>query len=129
MSSDWEGLLLLDKPQGITSHDVVDAVRRRTGQRRVGHAGTLDPLATGLLPLLLGRATRLARFLPDSPKVYSGRIVLGITTRTDDVEGEVRHRYAGAGHAFLNFTNAERYRPEQARDAWDLALGFLARHV
>ena len=95
MSSDWEGLLLLDKPQGITSHDVVDAVRRRTGQRRVGHAGTLDPLATGLLPLLLGRATRLARFLPDSPKVYSGRIVLGITTRTDDVEGEVRHRYAG----------------------------------
>jgi len=61
VSSDCEGLLLLDKPGGITSHDVVNAVRRRTGQRRVGHAGTLDPLATGLLPVLLGRATRLVR--------------------------------------------------------------------
>ena len=96
MTALHEGLLLLDKPGGVTSHDVVDAVRKRTAQRRVGHAGTLDPLATGLLPLLLGRATRLVRFLPDAPKVYSGRIVLGIRTRTDDVEGEVLERHAGA---------------------------------
>lgn len=95
MSALPEGLLLLDKPSGVTSHDVVDAVRKRTGQARVGHAGTLDPLATGLLPVLLGRATRLVRFLPDSPKVYTGRLLLGITTGTDDVDGEVLEGHDG----------------------------------
>jgi tRNA pseudouridine55 synthase len=91
----WEGLLLVDKPTGPTSHDVVGAVRRATGQRRVGHAGTLDPLASGLLPLVLGRATRLVRFLPGSPKRYEGTLRLGLTTRSDDVTGEVLSRYAG----------------------------------
>ena len=67
MSGTWDGLLLIDKPSGPTSHDIVARVRRLTGERRVGHAGTLDPLATGLLPLVLGRATRLVRFLPQSP--------------------------------------------------------------
>jgi len=90
-----EGLLLVDKPEGPTSHRVVATVRRLTGQRRVGHAGTLDPMATGLLPLVLGRATRLVRFLPHSPKVYEGRIRLGLTTTTDDVTGEVRSRHEG----------------------------------
>jgi tRNA pseudouridine55 synthase len=88
-----EGLLLLDKPAGITSHGVVDAVRKRTGQTRVGHAGTLDPSATGLLPIVLGRATRLVRFLPDTPKVYTGVLVLGLTTTTDDTDGDVLARW------------------------------------
>jgi tRNA pseudouridine55 synthase len=88
-------LLLIDKPTGPTSHQVVAAVRRQTGQRRIGHAGTLDPMASGLLPMVLGRATRLVRFLPDSPKVYEGRIRLGLTTATDDVTGEIRTRHEG----------------------------------
>ena len=95
MSAAWDGLLLLDKPSGPTSHDLVDHVRRATRERRVGHAGTLDPLASGLLPLVLGRATRLVRFLPASPKVYEGTLLLGLTTRTDDVTGDVVARHAG----------------------------------
>jgi len=93
--AEFEGLLLIDKPEGPTSHRVVGMVRRLTGQRRVGHAGTLDPMATGLLPLVLGRATRLVRFLPHSPKVYEGRIRLGLRTSTDDITGEVRTRHEG----------------------------------
>ena len=92
----WDGLLLLDKPSGPTSHDVIDRVRAATGERRVGHAGTLDPLASGLLPTVLGRATRLVRYLPTSPKSYSGTLRLGLTTRTDDAAGEVLSHHAGA---------------------------------
>jgi tRNA pseudouridine55 synthase len=90
-----EGLLLLDKRVGPTSHDLVDRVRRLTGVGRVGHAGTLDPTASGLLVLLLGRATRLARFLPLAPKRYEGRIRLGIRTTTDDAAGVATSRYEG----------------------------------
>jgi tRNA pseudouridine55 synthase len=96
VSGAWEGLLLVDKPSGPTSHDIVARVRKATGQRRVGHGGTLDPLASGLLPLVLGRATRLVRFLPDSPKVYAGTLRLGLTTDTDDVTGEVTRRHGEA---------------------------------
>jgi tRNA pseudouridine55 synthase len=81
-------LLLVDKPCGITSHDVVTAIRRASGERRVGHAGTLDPLATGLLPLVLGPATRLVRFLPSTPKVYRVTALLGLETTTGDADGE-----------------------------------------
>ncbi len=88
MAEEWNGLLLLDKPEGPTSHDIVYRVRRATGQRRIGHGGTLDPMATGLLPLVLGRATRLVQYLPHSPKVYRGNIRLGLTTTTDDITGE-----------------------------------------
>lgn len=84
-----EGLLLVDKPAGITSHDVVAIVRRSFGIRKVGHAGTLDPMATGLLVVGLGRATRLLRFLADLPKTYAGTIRLGVETTTLDAEGEV----------------------------------------
>jgi len=84
-----EGLLLLDKPPGMTSHDVVDAVRRALGTRKVGHAGTLDPMATGLLLVGVGRATRLLRFLGDLPKTYEGTGVLGVETTTLDADGEV----------------------------------------
>ena len=89
-----EGLLLVDKPAGPTSHDIVAWVRRATGQRRVGHTGTLDPPASGLLVLALGRATRLIRFLPAAPKIYEGSIALGLTTVTDDLSGEVLERSA-----------------------------------
>src|SRR5918999_3390529 len=84
-----ESLLLVDKPGGVTSHDVVEVVRRVLGVRKVGHAGTLDPAATGLLLIGVGRATRLLRFLGDLPKVYEGTGVLGVETTTLDAEGEV----------------------------------------
>jgi tRNA pseudouridine55 synthase len=83
------GLLLIDKPAGITSHDAVARVRRTRGVRKVGHAGTLDPSATGLLLIGVGRATRLLRFLGDLPKVYEGTGLLGVETTTLDAEGEV----------------------------------------
>jgi tRNA pseudouridine55 synthase len=84
-----DGLLLVDKPRGITSHDAVDGVRRVVGTRKVGHAGTLDPMATGLLVMGVGRATRLLRFLGDMDKEYEGTARLGEETDTLDAEGEV----------------------------------------
>ena len=84
-----EGLLLVDKPKGVTSHDVVDTLRRALGTRKIGHAGTLDPMATGLLLVGVGRATRLLRFLGDLPKTYEGTGRLGEETDTLDAEGEV----------------------------------------
>lgn len=84
-----DGVLLVDKPAGMTSHDVVALARRSLGTRRVGHAGTLDPFATGLLVLLVGRATRLARFIEDEPKVYDATIQFGSETDTDDLTGDV----------------------------------------
>lgn len=82
------GLLIIDKPAGMTSHDVVSIVRRATGERSVGHLGTLDPMATGVLPLLLGKYTRLAQFFTDSDKQYTGTIRFGFATDTFDAEGE-----------------------------------------
>jgi tRNA pseudouridine55 synthase len=84
-----EGLLLVDKPKGVTSHDVVNVVRRGLATRKVGHAGTLDPMATGLLLIGVGRATRLLRFLGGLPKTYEGSIRLGIETTTLDADGDV----------------------------------------
>jgi tRNA pseudouridine55 synthase len=84
-----EGLLLVDKPAGVSSHDVVAVARRALHEKRIGHAGTLDPFATGLLILLLGRATRLARYVRDEPKVYDATVRFGAETDTEDPEGEV----------------------------------------
>lgn len=84
-----EGLLLVDKPAGITSHDVVQLVRRIYGERSIGHLGTLDPFATGLLILLIGRCTRLANFIDTEPKVYEATIRFGSETDTDDCTGSV----------------------------------------
>jgi tRNA pseudouridine55 synthase len=81
------GVLLIDKPSGPTSHDVVARLRRTTGERSIGHTGTLDPRATGLLVLVLGRATRLAPFLNTSDKSYDATIRLGVATDTDDADG------------------------------------------
>ena len=84
-----DGLLLVDKPAGITSHAVAERARGVLHTRRVGHAGTLDPFATGLLLLLVGRATRLVAFLDNEPKVYRATIRFGARTTTDDPEGDV----------------------------------------
>ena len=81
------GLLVLDKPAGMTSHDVVEIVRRATGERSIGHLGTLDPMATGVLPLLLGKYTRLAQFFGTADKAYEGTIRFGFATDTFDAEG------------------------------------------
>ncbi len=85
----FDGALLVDKPRGPTSHDVVDLVRRRFGLRKVGHAGTLDPNATGLLVLLLGRGTKLSEKLMAADKVYEGTLKLGETTDSYDADGTV----------------------------------------
>lgn len=87
-ASGLSGILAVDKPSGMTSHDVVDVVRRATGERRVGHAGTLDPMATGLLVVLVGPAARLAPYLTSAQKGYDARIVFGSETDTDDAAGE-----------------------------------------
>jgi tRNA pseudouridine55 synthase len=82
------GLLVIDKPGGITSHDVVNRLRRITGEHSVGHLGTLDPMATGVLPLLMGKFTRLAQYFTAAEKSYSGAIRFGFATDTYDAEGE-----------------------------------------
>ena len=96
MNEEWiDGLLLVDKPTGPTSHDVVDVVRRRLRRKRVGHAGTLDPFASGLLVVATGRATRLLRFIAGEPKRYTGILRLGVRTDSDDRTGEPTHTHDG----------------------------------
>jgi len=93
------GLLVLDKPVGMTSHDVVAIVRRATGERSVGHLGTLDPMATGVLPLLLGKYTRLAQFFGKAEKQYTGTIRFGFATDTFDAEGSPASEPAPLTHS------------------------------
>ena len=83
------GVLIVNKPQGITSHDVVGKIRKLYGTRKVGHTGTLDPLATGVLVILLGRAAKAAEYLVADRKTYMARLMLGITTDTEDITGKV----------------------------------------
>ena len=83
------GLLLLNKPEGITSFGAVARIKKLTGERRVGHTGTLDPMATGVLPILIGRATVLSRFLIDADKSYTATVRLGITTDSFDITGNI----------------------------------------
>lgn len=87
--SEYEGILLIDKDAGCTSHDVVNKVRHILKIRSVGHAGTLDPLATGLLVILVGRATKVSQYLMSLDKVYDGEMKLGVETNSQDSEGEV----------------------------------------
>lgn len=112
MSSGSEGLLLVDKPAGITSHDVVQVVRRVYGEPSIGHLGTLDPFATGLLVLLVGRVTRLATFIETEPKVYDATIRFGAETDTDDCTGAVTRE-------------APLPSPGSARDAMSLFTGAI----
>ena len=90
-----DGVIVIDKPEGLTSHDVVAAARRQLGEKRIGHTGTLDPLATGVLPLACGRATRLVRFLSAAEKEYDATVLFGVTTDTLDVTGEEITRSGG----------------------------------
>ena len=83
------GVLIVNKPEGITSHDVVGKIRKLYGTRKVGHTGTLDPLATGVLVILLGRAAKAAEYLVADTKTYKARLTLGITTDTEDITGKV----------------------------------------
>src|SRR5689334_12821857 len=85
-----DGLLIIDKPEGWTSHDVVARARRVLREKRIGHTGTLDPFATGVLVLLVGRATRLAQFLSGAEKEYEATLRLGFATDTGDLTGERR---------------------------------------
>src|SRR5512132_3241617 len=89
-----DGVIVIDKPEGLTSHDVVVAARRLLGEKRIGHTGTLDPLATGVLPLACGRATRLVRFLTASDKDYDALIHFGLSTDTYDITGAEVQRCA-----------------------------------
>lgn len=84
-----EGVLLVDKPTDHTSHDVVARLRRKLNMKRIGHAGTLDPMATGLLIMLIGKATRISQYLISLDKEYEGTITLGATTDSQDADGEV----------------------------------------
>ena len=88
-AKEMEGVLLVDKPAGMTSHDVVYRLRRKLQIKRIGHAGTLDPAATGLLIMLIGKATRISQYLISVDKVYEGEITLGVTTNSQDGDGEV----------------------------------------
>ena len=83
------GILLIDKPEGWTSHDVVAKLRRILGERRIGHSGTLDPMATGVLPILIGRAAKAAEYLVSDSKRYVAEIKLGIETDTEDITGKI----------------------------------------
>ncbi len=87
-----DGIVIINKPQGITSHDVVDCVRRRFRIKRVGHAGTLDPLATGVLIILIGKATKLFKKFVNFDKAYQATMLLGTTTNTADIQGQVLQR-------------------------------------
>ena len=104
------GLILVDKPEGISSAQVVAAARKRLGIKKIGHAGTLDPMATGLLVLLTNKATRLARYAEGGTKIYSGTIRLGVRSDTDDITGTLSHSdvplpdFATVCQAAINFT-------------------------
>ncbi|HLR56522.1 MAG TPA: tRNA pseudouridine(55) synthase TruB [Actinomycetales bacterium] len=95
MKTETDGLVIVDKPAGITSHDVVSRARRIFGTRRIGHAGTLDPMATGVLVLGVNRGTRFLHYLTGADKTYEATIRLGATTTTEDADGEIVAR-AGA---------------------------------
>ena len=84
-----DGVLVMDKPEGPSSFDVIRAIRRLLGVKKIGHTGTLDPMATGVLPLAIGRATRLVPFIQDGVKEYEGRMILGRVTDTLDATGTV----------------------------------------
>lgn len=101
------GIVLVDKEPGWTSHDVVAKARGITGQRRIGHTGTLDPAATGLLVLCLGQATRLVEYIIGADKRYVGEIALGVETNTDDAEGEIVARHEPPDLATVNLAEIE----------------------
>ena len=109
-----DGLLLVDKPRGPTSHDIVAMMRRHFGMKKVGHGGTLDPMATGLLVILLGRGTKLSNFVMGTDKTYEGTFHLGVSTSTQDGEGGI------VGEADPSGIPEHRIREEMAKRTGDL---------
>ncbi len=112
-----QGLLLINKPKGITSFSAVSKIKRAAGQKRVGHTGTLDPMATGVLPILLGRATALSGLMLDADKWYIAKIRLGITTDTEDITGKILTEnqvditYEQLDNALRHFTGKIKQKP------------------
>ena len=132
-----DGVIVVDKPEGLTSHDVVNRMRRLANTRKVGHLGTLDPMATGVLPLVLGRATRLAQFFSAGEKTYDARIQFGWSTDTYDREGRatsepvdaaLHARGAGsrAGRAFAERFCKRRRRFQRRRSPARRPIGWRA---
>ncbi len=119
-----DGILLVDKPAGASSHDVVAMVRRARGGVRAGHTGTLDPFATGLLLVALGTATRLIRFMPAEPKVYRASMVFGASTDTDDSTGRVTAHGSMPGESLVRATI-----PRLTGTIQQVPPAFSARHV
>ncbi|MBE0447644.1 MAG: tRNA pseudouridine(55) synthase TruB [Actinobacteria bacterium] len=111
-----DGILVIDKPSGPTSHDIVNIVRRVAGLRRVGHTGTLDPMATGVMVLLLGRATRIGRFLDLDPKGYIAEAIFGIVTDTQDITGRTVRESAKN----VNIDDIKRLIPNFTGDIWQV---------
>ena len=122
----FEGVLLVDKPPGLTSHDVVDRVRAKVKMKRVGHAGTLDPNASGLLIILVGKATKLSRYLMSLNKSYQGVLILGKSTDSHDAEGVVvtEHKVPD-----LTKVEMERYLSEFLGDQYQVPPMFSAKKV
>ena len=98
MNERIDGILNIDKPSGITSMEVVRRIKRASGQKRVGHGGTLDPFASGVVPICIGRATRMMEYLVDGTKEYHATVRLGVETDTYDVDGEVVEERDVSGH-------------------------------
>lgn len=124
-----DGLLLVDKATGLTSHDVVQRARRITGQKKIGHCGTLDPDATGLLLLTLGRATRLTRFLIRAPKVYEGTVRLGVVTDTYDAAGQAVEEAPAEAVAAVTLDDVERAMEGLTGDIDHLPPAYSAKKV
>src|ERR1700734_185303 len=122
----FDGALVIDKPRGKTSHDVVDAVRHLAGFRQIGHFGTLDPLATGVLVLLLGRATRLVQFYSGRRRRYSAGFRVGFATNTFDSDGEAEGPDAVPG---LDRAVLERFAAEQVGRFEQMPPSFSAKKI
>ena len=110
VNTEPSGILILDKPQGITSHDAVYKIRRAYGTKRVGHTGTLDPLAEGVLVMLIGRAAKAAEYLSSDRKAYVATLRLGLTTDTEDITGEVLSRSESIPDAQTVYAALDRFR-------------------
>ncbi|MBO7521329.1 MAG: tRNA pseudouridine(55) synthase TruB [Opitutales bacterium] len=124
--ADYEGILLIDKAPGCTSHDVVNGVRHALKMRSVGHAGTLDPLATGLLIILVGKATKASQYLMSVDKIYEGSFKLGEETNTQDCEGEVVKTSPVPG---LSAQDLEKYMASFLGDQYQTPPMFSAKKI
>src|SRR5690348_14610084 len=122
----FDGALVVDKPKGKTSHDIVDAVRHLAGFRQIGHLGTLDPLATGVLVLLLGRATRLVRFYSGRRKRYSAGFRFGFATNTFDSDGEAQ---GPDSSPLLDSATLERFAAERVGRFEQVPPSFSAKKI